>query len=221
MLLCCLCYDVLILFINFVIFLKYNNSLPTLIMLCGDHGMSDQGSHGGASVSETLVPVVYIKPGQTFVQNKRQDGLVTFPAIEQIDVVPTLSVLLGLPIPQNNLGKLIDEMLDGFTIEEKLLAWHTNAYQVVQVFKQNLPNHEQEPAFLAYERTLESHRNWMFQMKGNLSSVTFNEVGVRISQQYKDAIVLMSSKLSSSLTQYDMYGLLTSIYCLFVVSMVM
>ena len=32
----------------------------TLLLLCGDHGMSDQGSHGGSSSSETAVPLVFI-----------------------------------------------------------------------------------------------------------------------------------------------------------------
>ncbi len=32
----------------------------TLLVLCGDHGMSDQGSHGGASQSETTTPLVLL-----------------------------------------------------------------------------------------------------------------------------------------------------------------
>ncbi|EDO45110.1 predicted protein [Nematostella vectensis] len=30
------------------------------IVLCGDHGMSDSGSHGGASLPETLTPLVFL-----------------------------------------------------------------------------------------------------------------------------------------------------------------
>ena len=30
--------------------------------MCGDHGMSDHGGHGGASDKETLVPALFIKP---------------------------------------------------------------------------------------------------------------------------------------------------------------
>ena len=29
-------------------------------MLCGDHGMSEQGNHGGSSPSETATPIVFI-----------------------------------------------------------------------------------------------------------------------------------------------------------------
>ena len=34
----------------------------SLLVLCGDHGMSDQGSHGGASASETNTPFVLMSP---------------------------------------------------------------------------------------------------------------------------------------------------------------
>ena len=34
--------------------------LPNLLIVCGDHGMSEQGSHGGASYSETRVPLLLL-----------------------------------------------------------------------------------------------------------------------------------------------------------------
>ena len=70
---------------------------PSMMVLCGDHGMSDAGSHGGASSSETSTPLVFMSPlferlgGEVF--NRKE--------VQQIDLVPTLSVLFGLPIPQN------------------------------------------------------------------------------------------------------------------------
>ena len=70
---------------------------PSLLVLCGDHGMSDVGSHGGASPAETSTPLVFMSPlferggGEQFTKKQ----------VQQIDLVPTLSLLLGLPIPQN------------------------------------------------------------------------------------------------------------------------
>lgn len=32
-----------------------------MIFICGDHGMKDSGSHGGASHSEVTVPLVLIQ----------------------------------------------------------------------------------------------------------------------------------------------------------------
>jgi len=35
-------------------------ALPSLVLLCGDHGMSDHGGHGGSTPSETGTPLVFI-----------------------------------------------------------------------------------------------------------------------------------------------------------------
>lgn len=37
-------------------------SLPYLLVLCGDHGMSETGSHGGSSEPEVNTPLVLISP---------------------------------------------------------------------------------------------------------------------------------------------------------------
>ena len=34
----------------------------SLVIVLGDHGMSDAGSHGGASVAEVMTPIVVIDP---------------------------------------------------------------------------------------------------------------------------------------------------------------
>lgn len=35
------------------------------MLVCGDHGMSDQGSHGGSTTSEILVPIVMFNPADS------------------------------------------------------------------------------------------------------------------------------------------------------------
>lgn len=39
-----------------------DGSLPYLLVLCGDHGMSETGSHGGSSEPEVNTPLVLISP---------------------------------------------------------------------------------------------------------------------------------------------------------------
>jgi hypothetical protein len=34
--------------------------LPSVLVVCGDHGMKNSGSHGGATLEEVLVPLVII-----------------------------------------------------------------------------------------------------------------------------------------------------------------
>ncbi|CAG8654290.1 23476_t:CDS:2, partial [Gigaspora rosea] len=50
--------------------------------------------------------------------------------VNQIDVVPTLSYLFGVPIPKNNLGKVILDLLVDTNEFEKLRAMQLNAHQL-------------------------------------------------------------------------------------------
>lgn len=94
----------------------------TLLVLLGDHGMDTKGDHGGDGELETsaslwiysknrrlvdpdaLIPPshlsYHIYPGTT-VPHRR---------VQQIDLVPSLSLMLGLQIPFNNLGTVIPEL---------------------------------------------------------------------------------------------------------------
>lgn len=48
----------------------------------------------------------------------------------QTDVVPSISVIFGLPIPLGNTGKLINKMLQYLNINEILFAYYYNAQQM-------------------------------------------------------------------------------------------
>ncbi|KAI0048438.1 hypothetical protein FA95DRAFT_1557935 [Auriscalpium vulgare] len=94
----------------------------TLLIVLGDHGMDRRGDHGGDSDLEVSAGMwVYSKGHALSVYTERIPVSVqqtaTFPGetlphrwIQQIDLVPTLSLLLGLPIPFNNLGTVIPEL---------------------------------------------------------------------------------------------------------------
>ena len=94
----------------------------TLLVVLGDHGMDLSGDHGGDGVLETSSAMWIYSNGAplTETSTKVPGGLLqfrTFPgtdtrhrSIQQIDILPTLSLLLGLPIPYNNLGTVIPEL---------------------------------------------------------------------------------------------------------------
>ncbi|KAJ7102828.1 hypothetical protein C8R44DRAFT_716146 [Mycena epipterygia] len=94
----------------------------TLLVVLGDHGMDRSGDHGGDGTLETSSAMwVYSKGAELSIDPSNiPSGLLqysTFPnapishrSIQQIDIVPTLSLLLGLPIPFNNLGRVIPEL---------------------------------------------------------------------------------------------------------------
>jgi phosphatidylinositol glycan class O len=92
----------------------------TLLIVLGDHGMDRKGDHGGDGDLEVSAGLwVYSKGPALSSKNPPTSHLPhkTFPgepsphrSVQQIDLVPTLSLLLGLPIPFNNLGTVIPEL---------------------------------------------------------------------------------------------------------------
>ena len=81
-----------------------------LLIITGDHGMADQGGHGGSSDVETHVPTVFISHQFDHLPSQSLDPREYL----QIDLTPTLSALLGVAIPWNNLGILIENVLKKF-----------------------------------------------------------------------------------------------------------
>ena len=90
----------------------------TLLVLCGDHGMTDTGNHGGSADGETSPALVFLSPnfksisrGAACPINVSESTYAYYDIVEQSDIVPTLAGLLGFPVPMNNLGIFIPNML--------------------------------------------------------------------------------------------------------------
>jgi phosphatidylinositol glycan class O len=117
----------------------------TLLVVLGDHGMDRSGDHGGDGILETSSAMWIYSKGHALIDTSLSvpSGLLqfkTFPettirhrSIQQIDILPTLSLLLGLPIPYNNLGTVIPELFwrdgKGLTLENAL---QINAAQIMR-----------------------------------------------------------------------------------------
>ena len=89
----------------------------TLLVVMGDHGMDAKGDHGGESDDEVEAALwMYSKKG---VFGRSSTDFIIPPKTAkdrpaaQIDLVPTLSLLLGMPVPFNNLGTPIEEAFIG------------------------------------------------------------------------------------------------------------
>ncbi|SAM83319.1 related to GPI13-protein involved in glycosylphosphatidylinositol biosynthesis [Ustilago bromivora] len=112
----------------------------TLLVLMGDHGMDERGDHGGDAELEVGAGLwMYSKSGFGYTARKQHfdpaeyisgsevEALLPsripfsplpsppYPSsghrsVPQIDLVPTISILLGLPIPYNNLGSIIPDL---------------------------------------------------------------------------------------------------------------
>lgn len=97
---------------NKLVYRDKNLGTRSLLLICGDHGMSDAGSHGGSSLQEILTPAIFIdtKAGVHFT-NK---------TIEQVDLASNLAVLFGLQVPLSSVGRPIP-LLDTLYSKKELV----------------------------------------------------------------------------------------------------
>lgn len=113
---------------------NYTSKKNTLLILMGDHGMNEIGNHGGASPGETNPGLMFISPkfkGMKKSPNaplKKSLDYSYYKKINQIDLVPTLSALLNLPIPKNNVGVFIEDFLQMWHADESKLDILKNNY---------------------------------------------------------------------------------------------
>ncbi|XP_035233576.1 GPI ethanolamine phosphate transferase 3-like isoform X2 [Stegodyphus dumicola] len=89
----------------------------TLLIVLGDHGMTESGDHGGDSAQEVSTALFIYSPSKIISDVLVHKNM----AVSQVDVVPTMSLLLGLPIPFSNLGIVIPEL---FTLNMKEVCFH-------------------------------------------------------------------------------------------------
>ncbi|KAF4042606.1 Pleckstrin homology domain-containing proteinosphodiest [Phytophthora infestans] len=87
---------------------KDDSTRPSLILLCSDHGMSEVGNHGGATLEESSALLMFMRgdgepmySGDISYTQKRS----------QVDLVPTISALFGIPIPLYSTGLLLDDVV--------------------------------------------------------------------------------------------------------------
>ncbi|TFY53254.1 hypothetical protein EVJ58_g9552 [Rhodofomes roseus] len=108
----------------------------TLLVVLGDHGMDRRGDHGGDGVLETSAALwIYSKTPLLLGHNSAPLSLLPtrlFPganvphrSVQQIDLVPSLALLLGIPIPYNNLGTVIPELFGRSGQLERALELNT------------------------------------------------------------------------------------------------
>ncbi|OAQ25958.1 hypothetical protein K457DRAFT_116010 [Linnemannia elongata AG-77] len=141
---------------------KQRDELPTLFVLCGDHGMNEVGNHGGSSRSEISTSFLFMSPFFEDTKVRQQIRNMVDPyrnaadredyeyyrSVSQVDLVPTLSLLMGLPIPKNSVGQLIPELFSDLTELERLRAFQINAYQVAGVLRNMWSDFEIESTVL-------------------------------------------------------------------------
>ncbi|XP_014205146.1 GPI ethanolamine phosphate transferase 3-like [Copidosoma floridanum] len=82
----------------------------TVLFIMGDHGMTKSGDHGGESSDETDA-ALFVYSTLPLVSPRTSLNVALTSTVNQVDIVPTVSVILGIPIPFSNVGKVIIEAL--------------------------------------------------------------------------------------------------------------
>ncbi|XP_076656589.1 GPI ethanolamine phosphate transferase 1-like isoform X2 [Halictus rubicundus] len=101
----------------------------TAYIFTADHGMTDWGSHGSGSIDETETPLVAWGAGIDHF-NSRQD-------VEQIDITPLISNLIGASVPTNSEGVLPWQYLNASNLEYTNDALLSNLKQLTHQVKAN------------------------------------------------------------------------------------
>lgn len=185
-------------------------SLPYLLVLCGDHGMSETGSHGGSSEPEVNTALVLISPAF-----KRKTGMEKPGVVEQVDLAPTLALGLGLPISQNSVGRVIPGVLEESSLRDQLRFLHLNGHQLSCLLRDSTPDYTKEAGFEQFRVAEKAHGSWMkLYLEGNTSEVLSN-MGKKVLKQYLEALAAMSSALSKQLGKYDMYSMIAGMVFVF------
>ncbi|XP_061642846.1 GPI ethanolamine phosphate transferase 2 isoform X2 [Phyllopteryx taeniolatus] len=195
---------------GFLISKEAEGSLPYLLVLCADHGMSETGSHGGSSEPEVNTPLVLISPAF-----KRKVGMEKPDEVEQVDLTPTLALSLGLPISQNSVGRVIQSVFEETSLRDQLRFLHLNGHQLNSLLKDSIPDYEKEAGFEQYRVAEKAHGSWMKRyLEGNMSEVLTN-MGKKVLKQYFEALSTMSSALSKQLGKYDVYSMIAGMVFVF------
>uniref|UniRef100_A0A8C6B8Z5 Phosphatidylinositol glycan anchor biosynthesis class G (EMM blood group) n=1 Tax=Monodon monoceros TaxID=40151 RepID=A0A8C6B8Z5_MONMO len=122
--------------------------LPNLLVLCGDHGMSEAGGHGASSVEEVNTAMILISSAF-----ERKPGDLRRPKyIQQTDLAATLSIGLGLPIPKSSIGNLIFPVVEGKPMREQLRFLHLNTVQLSKLLQENVPSYKKGPRAASAQR---------------------------------------------------------------------
>ncbi|KAF7286911.1 hypothetical protein GWI33_003178 [Rhynchophorus ferrugineus] len=104
----------------------------TILFVIGDHGMTITGDHGGESTEEVTAAMFVHSKHPLLSYGGSKD------TVKQVDIVPTLSAILGVPIPFQNLGILIYDALpstDSDSWKLPLFWLWNNVQQVVHYIK--------------------------------------------------------------------------------------
>ncbi|XP_027638782.2 GPI ethanolamine phosphate transferase 3 isoform X3 [Falco peregrinus] len=146
----------------------------TLLLVAGDHGMTDTGDHGGDSEKEVNAALFVYSRTPLFGTGPPEEP----EAVAQVNLVPTVALLLGVPIPYSNIGEVMAELFsgDGDAVSaalQQLSVYHINAKQVdrflhsYSLVAQDLPAEQLQHLQELFSSAVEEHSQLLAQVQGS------------------------------------------------------
>ncbi|KAJ3219626.1 Glycosyl phosphatidyl inositol anchor synthesis [Dinochytrium kinnereticum] len=119
----------------------YGNDQRTAFVFTADHGMSNRGNHGDGHPENTETPIIawgagVAGPNKTHATGHKEDWNlleVQRNDLNQADIAPLMSTLIGVPYPMNSVGVLPIPYLSN-TDEYKARAAFGNGKQILQQY---------------------------------------------------------------------------------------
>ena len=198
--------------ITSILFKKpWKENLPPMVLVLGDHGMADAGGHGGASLVETVTPVVAIFPSKFAKGHAKRNNKNKQPSlIKQHDLASTLSLLTGVAIPQNNIGTFNFGLLRNFLNNDedvekrKQFMCFYNLEQVSTCMKAQFNWYQETQGYKRYLR-----------IKKSTEDRLNNREKTDMTKECEMAIHEMSGILEENMSSYNIKGMLFGIGILF------
>ncbi|XP_074558962.1 uncharacterized protein LOC141814907 isoform X3 [Curcuma longa] len=182
---------------------QHNNAADTLLVVVSDHGMTTGGNHGGSSYEETDSLALFIGPS---IENS-YSAFNVHKSASQVDIAPTLALLFGVPIPNNNIGVILREMLDSLTDEQRLRALQLNSWQMLRLLQahspgllcgnltciggdigllanQNVDSTKEKLGYL-FSKATSAHNMWLLRQTSGVTSNSNDDLGLVVSSYYE------------------------------------
>lgn len=192
----------------------------TMLFVIGDHGMTITGDHGGATEDE-VSSAMFVYSKQTLLSIGDHKS-----SVKQVDLVPTLSAILGVPVPFQNLGVLIHNALPETKNSRNLRwkvplfwLWH-NARQIasyMQTYSENSKIFDQHYLELYYSE--------IELLQAKLAHVASDEEFSKLSEAIGGLLVKLRVLCEEVWVQFDAYSisngltfLFLSVFFMFIIS---
>ncbi|XP_066942759.1 GPI ethanolamine phosphate transferase 2-like [Macrobrachium rosenbergii] len=178
---------------------------PYLVLVCGDHGMSDAGGHGGSSHSEVTTSAMLFS--NTF--GKAMGGKPR--EVKQVDVASTLAFLTNVEVPEGNVGRPITEVVSHLDIKKRMLLHHNAAKQLLGVARGSGLSVNHDNADLLFEEATKLHKEVLEKLNKDPPDEDYKESEAkRVLKFYQECEQMASDALTSKLQSYDLPTIFSS-----------